>query len=236
MLQLHAADLGLELFGELGGDLLLADQVDDDSQHEVDQVDGTLNDVFLGLRQALGWVPSSALQEEVVNPAVQLAVELAKVLATVALGDAVFLALIIWVGRDGASLALTPAELLERRLAVDILRCDQRHDLGLGEIGGPFGGKSLLRCKCLLPGAFRRVGRRGGGNDLVIARPRGLELARLLGSRGAGSKGILVLERIEGTTRQRVHSRERRQAAVLTQIGVGHGSRFQRTRYVRMVN
>lgn len=223
MLQLHAADLGLELFGELGGDLFLADQVNDDGQHEVDEVDSALNDVLLGLRQALGWVPAGALQEEVMNTAVELAVELTEVLATVALGDAVLLALVIRVGRDGTSLAFTSAELLERRLAVDVLGCDQRHDLGLGEIGGPFGRSSLLSCKRLLPGAFGRVGRRGRGDELVTARPGRLELERLLSSRGAGSKGILVLERIEGSTGQRVHSWEGRQAAVLAEVGVGRG-------------
>lgn len=175
MLQLHAADLGLQLFGELGGDLFLADQVDDDRQHEVDQVDGALDDVFFGLRQALGWVPACTLQEEVVDAAVQFTVQLAQVLAAVALGNAVLLALVIGVGRDGASLALASAELLERRLAVDVLGRDQRHDLGLGEIGGPFGGGGLLSCKGLLPGAFGGVGRRGRCNDL-ITRPGGLEL------------------------------------------------------------
>lgn len=49
LLQLHATDLGLQLLRKLGGDLLLADEVHDDGQHEINQVDSTLYNVFLGL-------------------------------------------------------------------------------------------------------------------------------------------------------------------------------------------
>lgn len=112
LLQLHAADLRLQFLGQLGADLLLADEVHDDGQHEINQVDGALDNVFLGLGQALGRVPAGTLQEKVVDPAVQLAVQLAEVLAAIALGDAVLLALVIRVGRDGAALALASAELL----------------------------------------------------------------------------------------------------------------------------
>lgn len=54
---------------------------------------------------------------------------------------------------------------------------------------------------------------------------------RFLGTRGAGSKGFLGLEGVERSARQWLHARQRRQAAVLAQGGVGHGGigRFQRT-------
>lgn len=96
LLELHAADLRLQLLRQLPGHfVLLADQVDDDEEHEVDQEDSPLYDMLLGFREALGGVPSGALQEEVMNAAVQLAVQLAQVLPAVSLGDAVFFALVV---------------------------------------------------------------------------------------------------------------------------------------------
>lgn len=113
--------------------------MDDDSQHEIDQVDGSLDDVLLGLSQAFGWVPAGTLQEEVVDTAVKLAVKLAEVLSAVTLGDAVLLPLVIGVRGVSATLALTAAELLERLFAVDVLGSNESHNLGLGEIIGPLG-------------------------------------------------------------------------------------------------
>lgn len=234
LLQLHAADLRLQLLRQLRADLLLANQVHDDGQHEVDQVDGALHDVLLGLRQALGRVPASTLQEEVVDTAVQLAVQLAEVLAAVALGDAVLLALVVWVGRGGAALALASAELLQGRLAVDVLRGNQGHDLVLGEIHGPFGRGGLLSRESLLPGTFGRVGRRGWSSDMFVAGPWRLELRKgVVGARGAGNERLLGMERVEWAARQRLHAWQRRQAAVFAHVGPRQtgGSRFQRAVY-----
>lgn len=50
LLQLHATDLRLKLLRELGGDLLLADEMHNYGQHEVNQIDSTLDNVFLRLR------------------------------------------------------------------------------------------------------------------------------------------------------------------------------------------
>ena len=143
-MQLHAADLRLQLLGKLGGDLLLADKVNNDGKHEVNQVDSSLDDVFLGLRETLRRVPASTLQEEVMDAAIQLTVKLAEVLAAIALGNTVLLTLVFRVRGDGAALALTAAELLQGSLAVNVLRRNQCHDLGLGEIVGPFRGNTLL--------------------------------------------------------------------------------------------
>lgn len=116
----------------------------DDGQHEINQVDGSLDNVFLGLGQALGRIPARTLQEEVVDAAVQLAVQLAQVLTAVAFGNAVLLALVVEVIGFVTAFALTAAELLQGRLAVDVLRRNESHDLGLGEIIGPFCGYILL--------------------------------------------------------------------------------------------
>lgn len=51
--------------------------MDDDEKHEVDEVDSALYNVFLGLWEALARVPSGALEEEVMDTAVQFAVQLA---------------------------------------------------------------------------------------------------------------------------------------------------------------
>lgn len=228
LLQLHAANLRLQLLRELGCDLLLADEVHDNGQHEVDQVDCSLHDVLLGLGQALGWVPAGSLQEEIVDATVELAVQLAQVLAAVALRDAVLFALVIEVVAIGAALALASAELLQRGLAVDVLRGNQGHDLGLGEIVGPVGRNSLLGCEGLLPGALGGVGRRWRGNNLLATRPGRLELERVIGTRCSG-ENLLGLERVEGAPRQRLHAWQRRKTAVLAQVGahIG-GGRFQR--------
>lgn len=119
----------------------------DDSQHEINQVNSSLDNMLLRLRQALARVPAGTLQEEVMNTAVQLAVQLAQVLAAIALGNAVLLALIFRVRGNSASLALAAAELLQGRLAVVVLRCNQCHDLILREIGRPFSGSALLSSK-----------------------------------------------------------------------------------------
>lgn len=216
--------------------MLLANQVDNDSKHEVDEVDSTLDDVLLGLRQALGWVPSSTLQEEIMDAAVQLTVKLAEVFSAVSLGNAVLLALVVGVVRVGAALALASAELLKRLLAVDVGWGNQSHDLWLREIGGPLGSSSLLSGEGLLPRALSRVGRRRGSRDVVTTRPWRLELKGVLGAGSAGRESLLDMEGVEGPARQRIHAGERRQATVVTQIRASHGSgRFQRTSdYIRM--
>lgn len=205
LLQLHAADLGLQLFRELGSNLLLADEVHDDGQHEVDQVDCTLHDVLLGLGQALGWVPAGSLQEEVMDAAVELAVQLAEVLAAIALGNAMFLALVIELVTVGATLALTSAELLQRGLAVDVLRGNEGHDFGLRKVVGPVGRNRSLGRERLLPGALGGVGRRGRSNNWLITRPGRLELERVIGARCSRTESFLGLEGVERTSRQRLH-------------------------------
>lgn len=141
LLELHAANLGLHLFNELLGHLiLLANQVTDENEHKVNEKDSTLHNVFLGLWQALGRVPSGAFEEDVVDAAVQFTVQLAEVLAAIALGNAVLLPLIIWIWGDHAPLALAAAELLQGGLAVDILWGDQGQDFALRELIGPFEG------------------------------------------------------------------------------------------------
>lgn len=234
LLQLHAANLRLQLLGQLRVDLLLADEVHDDGQHEVNQVDCTLHDVLLGLRQALGRVPPGTLQEEVVNTAVELAVKLAEVLASVALSNAVLLSLVIRVRGAGAALALASAKLLQRRLAVDVLRGNQGHNLVLREIIGPLSRGSLLSCECFLPGALSRVGRRGRSRSGLVARPGSLELEGITGAGGAGSEGLLGLEGVERPAWQRLQTGQGRQAAILADIGSHHagGSGFQRAELI----
>lgn len=118
--------------------------MNDDSKHEVDQVNSSLDNVFLGLGETLGRVPAGTLQKEVMNTAVQLTVKLTEVLAAIALGNTVLLTLVIRVRGDGAALALTAAELLQGRLAINVLRRDQCHDLGLRKVVGPFCGDTFL--------------------------------------------------------------------------------------------
>lgn len=132
LLELHAADLWLELLRKmLGHVIFLADEVDDDEKHKVNEVDGALHNVFLGLRETLARVPSGALEEEVVDTAVQFAVQLAQVLAAVAFGDTVLLPLVIGIGGDHAPLALASAELLQGGLAVDVSGSDKGHEFVL---------------------------------------------------------------------------------------------------------
>ena len=232
LLQLHAADLGLQLLRQLRSHLLLVNEVDDDRQHEVDEVHCALDDVFFGLGKALGWVPASTLQEKVVDAAVQLAVQLAQVLAAVTLRNTVLLALVIGVRRDGATLALPSAELLEGRLAVDVLRRNQSHELRLREVVRPLHRGGLLGRKGLLPGALSRVGRRGRRSD-VLACPRRLEVERVLGPRSAGTKGLPDVKGVEGPARQWLNPGQRRQATVPANVGASHtgSGRFQRTGY-----
>ena len=120
LLETHASDLRLQLLGKLAGCLiLLTNQVEDDKMHKVDEVDGSLNNMFLGLGQALGRIPASLNQEEVVEAAIQFPVKLAEVLPPVSLGDAVLLPLVIRLTTRHATLALPATQLLKRRLAVD---------------------------------------------------------------------------------------------------------------------
>ena len=205
LLQLHAADLRLQLLREmLGHFILLTDQLDNENEHEVDEEDGTLHDVLLGLRETLGWVPTCTLEEEVVDAAVQFAVELAQVLASIAFGNAVLLALIIWIARDQTPLALASAELLQGGLAVDVSGGDQGHDLGLREIAGPF----FLRCEGLLPGAVLGVGRRGRCHNGLRCWPCRLNREGFLGARRAGGDEFVV-ERVEWASRQRFDAWQR---------------------------
>lgn len=171
LLELHAADLWLELLRKvLGHFIFLADEVNDDEKHKIDEVDGTLHNVFLGLREALAGVPSGPLEEEVMDTAVQFAVQLAQVLATVAFGNPVLLALVIGIGGDHAPLALASAELLQGRLAIDVSGSDKGHYFILGEITGPLHG--LLGGKRVLPSAVLGVCGRGRGHHGLRCWPR----------------------------------------------------------------
>jgi len=163
LLELHAADLWLELLRKmLGHFIFLTDEVDDYEKHKVDEVDGTLHNVFLGLREALARVPSGALEEKVMDTAVEFAVQLTQVLASVAFSDTVLLSLVIGIGGDHAPLALASAELLQGGLAVDVSGSDKGHDFVLGEITGPLHG--LLGDKRVLPTAVLGVCGRGRGH------------------------------------------------------------------------
>lgn len=66
--------------------------------------------------------------------------KLAEVLASVPLGDTMFLPLVVLVtcGRHhGFVLAFAAAELLQRWLSVDVTWLNKGHDLGVGEIVRP---------------------------------------------------------------------------------------------------
>lgn len=86
--------------------------------------------MLLRLSKAFRGIPACTLKEEVVDAAVQLAVQVAKVATAIALSDAVLLALII-LSRLSAALALAAAELLEWRFAVKILGGHKGHYLAL---------------------------------------------------------------------------------------------------------
>lgn len=66
---------------------------------------------------------------------------------------------------------------------------------------------------------------------MLAVGPWRLELEGILSTGGAGSKCFLGLEGIERSPRQWLHAGKRRQSAVLSQGGVGHGGvcRFQRS-------
>lgn len=96
--------------------------------------------MFLRLRQALAWIPSGTLEEEIVETVIQFPVKLAEVLTSISLGDAMFFPLIILVacGRHhGFIFAFAATELLQRRFSVNVAWLDKGHDLGIGEIVGP---------------------------------------------------------------------------------------------------
>lgn len=209
LLELHATQLRLELLGQLSGHLvLLADEMDDDQQHEVDEVDGSLHDVLLGFGQALRWVPSGALKEPAVDSAVQLPVQVAQVLSPVALRNAMLLPLVIGLARDHAALALATAQLLQWGLPADFFRRDQTHQVGRGEFLRPFKGlRWLLRFR---PRAVGRVGGRWRSHNVFGRRPgRGFDHERVLRAlRTMGQCGRV--ERVEGSARQGIHAWEGR--------------------------
>ena len=104
--------------------------MDNDQKHEIDEENSTLYDVLLRLGKTLGWIPPGPLEEEVMNTTVQFTVQLAQVLSSVALCNAVLLPLIITFTRDHAPLTLSATQLLQWRLAVNMLRGDQVHEVG----------------------------------------------------------------------------------------------------------
>lgn len=137
----------------------------DDQQHEVDEEDGTLNDVFLGFRQALGRVPACPFKKEVMNTAIKLPVQLAEILAPVSLGNAMLLSLIINTGGDHASLALSSAQLLQWWLPTDVLRGNQAQQVGRREFLRPV--KGLARRQTVGPRAVGGVGGRGRSHNVL---------------------------------------------------------------------
>lgn len=118
----------------------------DNHKHKVDQEDGRLNDMLLGLRQVLGRVPPGTLEEQIMDAAVQLAVQLAQVPAPVTLGDAVLLTLVIAVAGHKVVLALAAAQLLQWRFAGDVAWSDQLHNLRTRQFVRPARRKPLCCC------------------------------------------------------------------------------------------
>lgn len=130
LLELHAAELGLQLFGEFAALLpvaLLGHQVEHDGVHEVNEVDGRLDYVLLGLGQVATRVPARLHEEEVVEAGIQLPVELAQVLPPVAFGDTMLFALVVQFAVQAVS-AFLSAQLLQRRLAPDVPRSNEGQD------------------------------------------------------------------------------------------------------------
>lgn len=149
LLEVHVPQLDLQMLRQLRRRRLLRrQQVLDDHQHKVDQEDSRLDDVLFGLRQILDRVPPGPLQEEIVHAAVQFAVQLAQVLAAIALGDAVLLALVVAVAGYKVVLALAAAQLLQWGFAGDVSRRDQLHDLGARQFMRPAGREPLCCCCC----------------------------------------------------------------------------------------
>lgn len=134
LLQMHGTNVSLQVLRELRRDLVLVllQQVDDDDQHEVNEVNSPLNDVLLGLGQALRRIPAGPFKKKVVDAVIQLPVELAQVLSAVSFGNPVLLPLIIQIARHLAALAFASAELLERRFAIDVPWRNQCHNLSIG--------------------------------------------------------------------------------------------------------
>lgn len=92
--------------------------------HEVNEIDGRLDDMLLRLGQVPSRVPTGLHEKEVMEAGVQLPVQLTEVLPPIALGDPMLFSLFVVLAAL-APLALLSTQLLQRGFAIDVSRSNK---------------------------------------------------------------------------------------------------------------